>query len=83
MRVNNSGPFQYCTTPEPPSIPGDVNVNGTVDVADISAIISVMAGTEQYDNADVNQDGQVDVADISQVITIMAEQARKLRAIEE
>ena len=81
--VNNNGPFQYGTTPEPPSIPGDVNGDGTVDVADISAIISVMAGTEQYDNADVNQDGQVDVADISQVITIMAEQARKLRAIEE
>ena len=51
---------------------GDVNDDGTVDVADISAIISVMAGTAAYDNADVNADGTVDVADISNVISIMA-----------
>ena len=51
---------------------GDTNGDGTVDVADISAIISVMAGTASYENADVNGDGTVDVADISAVISIMA-----------
>ena len=51
---------------------GDVNGDGTVDVADISAIISVMAGTATYADADVNKDGTVDVADISNVISIMA-----------
>ena len=54
-------------------IKGDVNSDTVVDVADISAIISVMAGTAQYPAADVNSDGTVDVADISNVITIMAE----------
>ena len=53
-------------------IKGDVNGDGTVDVADISAIISVMAGTATYTAADVNADGTVDVADISTVISIMA-----------
>ena len=58
-------------------IVGDVNLDGAVDVADISAIISVMAGDTVPDasasgNADVNGDGAVDVADISSVITIMA-----------
>ena len=52
-------------------VKGDVNGDGTVDVADISAIISVMAGTATYAEADVNGDGSVDVADISNVITIM------------
>ena len=56
---------------------GDVNGDGAVDVADISAIISVMAGATTPDasasgTADVNGDGAVDVADISSVITIMA-----------
>ncbi len=51
---------------------GDVNADGTVDVADISAVISQMAGTSTYPKADVNGDGTVDVADISSVITIMA-----------
>ena len=57
------------------SSPGDVNEDGAVDVADISSIISVMAGDSAIpqDNADVNGDGSVDVADIAAVITIMAE----------
>ena len=61
------------------SIKGDVNGDGAVDVADISAIISCMAGEsgitnplQQGGSADVNEDGAVDVADISSVITIMA-----------
>ena len=51
---------------------GDVNGDGSVDVADISAIICTMAETEVYKKADVNGDGSVDVADISAVIVIMA-----------
>ena len=58
---------------------GDVNGDGTIDVADISSVISVMAG--QGDEllkaaADVNGDGVIDVADISSVISIMAASAR-------
>ena len=54
--------------------PADVNSDGVVDVADISSIISCMAGEEGIDEskADVNGDGVVDVADISTVITVMA-----------
>jgi hypothetical protein len=56
---------------------GDVNGDGTVDVADISSIISVMAnsvgsGSPAAIAADVNDDGTVDVADVSAVIMIMA-----------
>ncbi|MBR2239056.1 MAG: dockerin type I repeat-containing protein [Prevotella sp.] len=65
--------FALSTGDDPiPSVPGDVNGDGTVDVADISAIISVMAGTATYPAADVNGDNTVDVADISNVISIMA-----------
>ena len=54
---------------------GDVNGDSVVDVADISSIISYMAGdsTIPEESADVNGDGSVDVADIASVITIMAE----------
>ena len=53
---------------------GDVNNDGAVDVADIAAIIDVMAGSglEFKDRADVNGDSSVDVADIGAVIDIMA-----------
>ncbi len=59
-------------------IRGDVNGDGSVDVADISAIITFMANATVRSSsapgaADVNGDGFVDVADISAVITIMAD----------
>ncbi|MBO7139575.1 MAG: dockerin type I repeat-containing protein [Prevotella sp.] len=70
------GPWKNVPTfdelPADEGMKGDVNGDGTVDVADISAIISQMAGTAAYEAADVNEDGSVDVADISFVITIMA-----------
>lgn len=58
-------------------IDGDCNGDGTVDVADISTIISVMADSEGTNPliaraSDVNGDGRVDVADIASVITIMS-----------
>ena len=62
------------------NLKGDVNGDGAVDVADISSVISVMAGDITSDElqitneaADVNEDRAVDVADISTIITIMAE----------
>jgi len=55
---------------------GDVNGDFSVDVADISSIIDIMAGVPLDPvvtrSADVNGDGSVDVADISATISIMA-----------
>lgn len=61
---------------------GDCNGDGTVDVADIATVISVMAEGEQADPvsvraADVNGDGNVDVADIANVIDIMSANSRR------
>ena len=62
-----------------PALKGDVNADGTIDVADISSVITVMAGTDvgaepvsARISADVNGDGTVDVADISNIISLMA-----------
>ena len=78
----NPGYFTYKAAAEP----GDVNGDGSVDVADIASIISVMAGSASGSlaaNADVNGDSTVDVADIATVISIMAAQARMLQPIED
>lgn len=62
---------------EQQGVPGDVNGDGAVDVADIATVIDVMAGTgitnplQQADKADVNGDGSIDVADIATIIDIM------------
>lgn len=57
------------------AINADVNGDGVVDVADISTILTVMAGDTSKvsaEQADVNGDGNVDVADISTVLSVMA-----------
>ena len=62
----------------------DVNGDGSVDVADIASIITVMAGSDEElrPTADVNSDGSVDVADIATVISRMAELSRRQKAME-
>ena len=67
------------------AIKGDVNGDGSVDVADIGCIIDVMAGMGDEKlkaAADVNGDTSVDVADIGEVIDIMAASARKVKSEE-
>lgn len=56
------------------TVPGDVNEDGVVDVADIASVISVMSGELSVSKAkaDVNGDGTVDVADIATVIFFMS-----------
>ena len=62
-------------------IRGDVNGDGSVNVADIACIIDVMAGSADVSSAlaDVNGDGTPNVADIGEVIDIMAASARKMK----
>jgi len=65
--------LQVYKYPAAARVVGDVQGDGAVNVADISAVISQMAGTDDFGSAaDVNGDGAVNVADISAIITIMA-----------
>ena len=68
----NATPHIFGTGVPGPSVKGDVNGDGSVDVADIASVIDVMAGSAEYVAADVNGDSSVDVADISAIIDIMA-----------
>ena len=63
---------------ENPPMAGDVNSDGSIDVADIATVINVMAGSapEHKARADVNGDGSIDVADIATIINKMAASAR-------
>lgn len=58
-----------------PTKKGDVNGDGTVDVADVNQVINVMLGKTASDAArmmsDVTADGNVDVSDVNAVINIM------------
>ena len=55
-------------------VSGDLNGDGSVDIADAVTILGLMASGEQNPAADVNGDGVVDVADFVSILKIMAEQ---------
>jgi hypothetical protein len=54
-------------------LPGDVNDDGEVNIADINAIIDIILGVTDntQGHADVNNDGEVNIADINTVIDII------------
>ena len=86
VRINESFSFQSQGQEGEPSSPvnltmkmytlGDVNDDGKINVGDIRAILSIMAGSAKdyiVDAADVNEDGRCNVGDIRKVLAIMAE----------
>ena len=56
--------------------PGDVNDDGSINIADVTSILSIMAGNQRdsliREAADVNDDGAINVADVTSVLSIMA-----------
>lgn len=54
-------------------LPGDVNGDGEVSVADLNCIVGViLGGPDNYEGrADVNADGEVTVADINAIVAII------------
>ena len=70
--------LQYFATAAPVVTKGDLDGDGSIDVADIVLIIDVIAQLRTDENmvaaADVNGDGDVDVADIVSCIDLMAAQ---------
>ena len=53
------------------AVSGDVNGDGTVDIADVNAVINVMLGKTTTNPCDVTGDGTVDISDVNAVINIM------------
>lgn len=54
------------------ALPGDVNNDGVVDIADVNMVINMMLGkTDPTATGDVNGDGQVDISDVNAVINSM------------
>jgi len=53
-------------------IPGDVNADGEVGIADVNAVIDIiLTGNDVSGLGDVNRDGEINIADINAVIDIV------------
>ena len=59
-----AGPRHYSS-----NIPGDVNADGEVNIADLNNIIStILSGAINVIVYDVNDDGEINIADINVII---------------
>jgi len=65
----------YCHYPNisaPQGLTGDVNGDGTVNIADVNVVIGIiLGGTTASAIADVNHDGAVNIADLNVIIGII------------
>ena len=73
MRVDaesGTASFWYMQSSSEP-VPGDVNHDGEVNIADVNAVIDAILGGVQDINFDVNGDGEVNIADVNAIIDII------------
>ena len=75
IRCSETPPY-ILVFPDVPVLPGDINGDGKVDIADVNAVINAMLGKspssgEEENPADINGDGIVDIADVNAVINLM------------
>ncbi len=54
------------------AVRGDVDGDGTIDVADVTTLVGLILGSDTKNSAaDVDGDGTVDVADVTELVTII------------
>ena len=53
---------------------GDINGDGSIDIADAVSVLNIMAAGGADTTADVNNDGSVDIADFVTILNMMAAQ---------
>ena len=53
---------------------GDINGDGSIDIADAVSVLNIMAAGAADTTADVNSDGSVDIADFVTILNMMAAQ---------
>ena len=57
-------------TPQP-GVPGDVNIDNEVNIADVNALIDLILTGQVSPAGDVNGDGEVNIADVNAVIDLI------------
>ena len=69
--VNGMAVYRISLGDEEPGLPGDVNGDGNVNIADINAVIDMILSGKFDALGDVNGDGAVNIGDINALIAII------------
>ena len=53
-------------------VPNDVNIDGVVNISDVTELINMLLGnSQQFVTADITGDGNVNISDVTQLINIL------------
>ena len=64
--------MQFSNSGAPTSLKGDINIDGNVDVSDVTTMVSlVLAAEGNLEICDVNEDGKIDVSDVTTITNII------------
>ena len=50
---------------------GDVNADGELSVADVTALVALVVAHESTERSDVNADGETSVADVTTLVQLL------------
>ena len=77
VRWDNSGAASQWSVVDT-TLPGDVNNDGSVTIADVTALVNIILGKDNtepfqynHDAADVNNDGSISIADVTSLVNII------------
>ena len=63
--------FEVLVNLEDEMVPGDVNGDSEVNIADVNAIIDMILAGTSAPTADVNGDGEINIADVNAIIDLI------------
>ena len=64
--------MQFSNSGAPTALKGDINIDGNVDVSDVTTMVSlVLAAEGNLEICDVNEDGKIDVSDVTTITNII------------
>lgn len=63
--------FVHIQPIDPEMLPGDVNGDGEINIADINAVTDIILTDASEPSGDVNGDGEINIADVNAIIAII------------
>lgn len=74
QNANEWKTFFFISDSETEPSDGDVNGDGEVSIADVTALVTLVMSGSSNDNSDINGDGETSIADVTTLVNMVMEQ---------
>ena len=74
QNANEWKTFFFISDSETEPSDGDVNGDGEVSIADVTALVTLVMSSSSNENSDINGDGETSIADVTTLVNMIMEQ---------